>query len=64
MKLIFMPIINDDHYLAFCSVVLTLSAVIGAPFWGLLGDKIGFKNTLLSVLVFDFVVKVGGLWCK
>lgn len=59
-----MPIINDDHFLAFCSVVLTVSAIFGAPFWGYIGDKKGFKTTLLIVLLVDIAVKIFGLFCQ
>jgi MFS family permease len=59
-----MPIINDDHFLAFCSVVLTVSAIFGAPLWGYIGDKQGFKKTLLLVLVVDSIAKVLGLFCQ
>lgn len=64
MKLTFMPIINDDHYLAYCSVVLTASAIIGAPFWGSTGDKIGFKKTLFIVVIIDLICKILGLFCQ
>lgn len=64
MKLIFMPIINDDHFLAMCSIVLTVSAVFGAPFWGHFGDKKGFKFTLFLVLAFDLTTKIVGLFCQ
>jgi len=64
MKLTFMPIINDDHYLAYCSVLVTVSAIIGAPFWGAMGDKKGFKTTLLIVVVCDLVSKIIGLFCQ
>lgn len=64
MKLIFMPILNDDHFLAFCSVILTVSAIFGAPFWGYIGDKKGFKTTLLLVLMVDCVVKILGVFCQ
>ena len=64
MKLIFMPILNDDHFLAFCSVILTVSAIFGAPFWGYIGDKKGFKTTLLLVLMVDCVAKVLGVFCQ
>jgi MFS family permease len=64
MKLTFMPIINDDHYLAYCSVVVTVSAIVGAPFWGAIADKIGFKNTLLIVVICDIVSKIIGLFCQ
>ncbi len=64
MKLIFMPIINDDHFLAFCSVVLTVSAVFGAPFWGYVGDAKGFKFTLLLIILIDILAKIVGLFCQ
>lgn len=64
MKLIFLPIINDDHFLAFCSVLLTISAIFGAPFWGYVGDTKGFKYTLISVLIVDLISKIIGLFCQ
>ena len=63
MKLIFMPIINDDGYLAMCSVVLTISGMIGAPFWGVLADSKGFKKTLLFVCIVDLITKLIGVFC-
>ena len=63
MKIIFMPIIQDDGYLAMCSVVLTISGMIGAPFWGIVADKKGFKKTLLLVTITDLVTKFIGLGC-
>ena len=62
IKLIYMPIINDDHFLSYCSVIVTLSSAIGAPFWGFIGDSKGFKNTLLLILIFDLFVKIFGLY--
>jgi DHA1 family multidrug resistance protein-like MFS transporter len=64
MKLIFMPIINDDHFLASCAIVVTLSAIIGAPFWGYMGDSIGFKKTLLIILISDILCKIFGIFCS
>ena len=63
MKLIFMPIINDDHYLASCAISVTISAMFGAPFWGYVGDRKGFKPTLLTILVIDVICKFLGLFC-
>jgi len=62
-KIIYLPIINDDHYLAVCSISVTIAAICGAPFWGFLGDKYGFKKTLLFVTVIDFICKIFGLFC-
>ena len=64
MKIIFMPILNDDRFLAVCSIILTLSAVFGAPFWGLVADRLGFKKTLFLVCLADIFVKVFGLFCN
>ena len=63
VKLIFMPLINDDHYLAYCAVVVTVAAIVAAPVWGCLGDHKGFKFTLLLVVAADLAVKVLGLFC-
>ena len=62
MKIIFMPIINDDKFLAICSIILTISAIIGAPFWGLLADRFGFKKTLFMVCTVDLFCKIFGIF--
>ena len=64
MKLIFMPILNDDHFLATCAVVVTISSMISAWFWGIIGDLKGFKNTLLILIIVDIVGKTFGLFCR
>lgn len=64
MKLIFMPIINDDHYLATCAISITISAIFGAPFWGFIADRTGFKQTLLVIIAIDFIIKILGLFCQ
>ncbi len=63
MKIIFMPIINDDGYLAMCSIVLTVAGMIGGPFWGVVADHKGFKATLLLVCIADLITKILGLQC-
>jgi MFS family permease len=64
MKIIFMPIINDDGYLAMCAVILTIAGMIGAPFWGIVADRKGFKKTLLLVCLVDLATKSIGLFCS
>jgi len=64
MKIIFMPIINDDGYLAMCAVILTIAGMIGAPFWGVVADKKGFKKTLLLVCLVDLAMKILGVFCN
>jgi MFS family permease len=63
VKLIYMPLINDDHFLSYCSALVTVSAVVGAPFWGYIGDERGFKSALLILVCFDTVIKLLGVFC-
>ena len=63
MKLIFMPLINDDHYLASCAMIVTFASIVAAPLWGCIGDSKGFKFTLLLVVVSDLLCKILGLFC-
>lgn len=63
VKLVYMPIINDDHFLSYCSALVTISAVVGAPFWGYVADEKGFKATLLMLVCFDTVLKLVGVYC-
>jgi len=62
MKILFLPIINDDHFLAFCSILVTISAVGGA-FWGKIADRHGFKKTLVIIISFDIICKILGVFC-
>ena len=62
IKLIYMPIINDDHFLSYCVALVTVSAVT-SPFWGYLCDSNGFRTTLLLVTAFDSFVKIFGIYC-
>ena len=58
-----MPLINDDHFLSYCSALVTASAVVGAPLWGHIADSKGFKTTLFILVCFDTVVKFIGIFC-
>lgn len=63
VKLIYMPIINDDHFLSYCSALVTISAVVGAPLWGYIADLRGFKFTLLIIVCLDTLIKLLGVFC-
>jgi MFS family permease len=63
VKLIYMPLINDDHFLSYCSALVTVSAVVGAPLWGYVSDAYGFRTTLAAIVTFDCFVKIFGLFC-
>ena len=57
-----MPIVNDDKFLAMCAIILTISAIFGAPFCGLLADNFGFKKTLFIICVADLFFKLFGIF--
>ena len=59
-----MPIINDDHFLSYCSAIVTLSALIGAPFWGYICDLKGFQYTILLLIFIDTIIKIFGIFCE
>ena len=63
VKLIYMEYINDDHFLSYCSALVTVSALVGAPFWGYIGDLKGFKFSLMMLVIFDSFVKLFGIFC-
>jgi MFS family permease len=63
VKLIYMPFINDDHFLSYCSALVTVSAVVGAPLWGYIADAYGFRTTLTAIVAFDCMVKLFGIFC-
>jgi len=64
LKLLYMPIINDDHFLSYCAALVTVSAVVGAPLWGYIGDIKGFKFTLMVLVLLDCFVKLFGIYCS
>jgi MFS family permease len=61
-KLIYIEAINDDHFLGYCLVANTVTALIGTFLWGWLGDKFGFGKSMLWVVVIDFVFKIIGIF--
>jgi hypothetical protein len=63
LKLIYMPIINDDYFLSICAALVTVSTVVGAPLWGYIGDIKGFKFSLMVLVLADCLVKLFGIYC-
>ena len=57
-KIIFMPLINDDHFLSYCSMLCSVVAIIGAFFWGCLGDLKGVAFTILILSALDLGSKI------
>ena len=60
IKLIYMPIINDDHFLVFCAITCQAVAIFGAFIWGFIGDFKGIYTSLLIFTSFDLLIKVYG----
>ncbi len=53
-----MPIYNDDHFLAFCIIVNTVSNIFGTFLWGFIAHKIG--NIMAVGIVGSFAL-IGGI---
>lgn len=57
-KIIYMPIVNDDHFLSYCSMLCSVVAIFGAFIWGFLGDFKGVAFTILLLSILDFGSKI------
>jgi MFS family permease len=57
-KIIYMPILPDDHFLSYCIMLCSLVSIVGAFFWGWLGDLRGVAFTILILSVLDFGSKL------
>lgn len=60
-KLIYIDSINDDHFLGYCLVANTVTAILGTFVWGWLGDRRGFGKTMLYIVATDLCVKIVGI---
>jgi MFS family permease len=50
-----MPVFNNDHFLATCIVINTVSSILGTFLWGYLADKIGNITTIGIVAGFTLL---------
>ena len=62
VKLIYMSIIDDDHFLVYSIMVGVFVSTFGAFFWGYLGDQKGFFVSLLFFTVLDCISKLFGIF--
>lgn len=53
-----MPLVNDDHFLSYCSMLGSIVAVCGAFLWGYMGDLKGVAFTILLLSIFDLGSKI------
>lgn len=57
-KIIYMPLVNDDHFLSYCSMLGSVVAMCGALLWGYLGDLKGVAFTILLLSILDIGSKI------
>lgn len=57
-KIIYMPIVNDDHFLSYCSMICSIVAICSAFIWGYLGDSKGVAFTIMLLSILDFGSKI------
>ena len=53
-----MPLVNDDHFLGYSSMICSIVAILGAFLWGYLGDLKGVAFTILLLSILDFGSKI------
>ena len=58
IKIIYLPIVGDDHFLGYASMLLSIVAIGGAFIWGWLGDHKGVGYSVLVLAIADFCVKI------
>ena len=52
-KIIYVPIISDDHFLSYASMICSVVSIVGAFIWGFLGDYKGIYFTILILSILD-----------
>jgi hypothetical protein len=53
-KIIYIPVIADDHFLSYCIMLCSVVSIVGAFFWGWMGDLKGVAFTILVLSILDF----------
>jgi hypothetical protein len=57
-KIIYMPVINDDHFLSYASMVCSVVSIAGAFFWGCIADMKGIYFTIIVLSILDLGGKI------
>lgn len=60
LKIIYMPMVNNDIFLSYCAIVGSMSSIAGAFFWGYIADKHNFYVILLIFSISDAFIKLYG----
>lgn len=62
LKIIYMPIVEDDRFLVYCAMTGTAVSIFGAFLWGYIGDRYGFFQSLLGFAMVDCIIKMYGIF--
>lgn len=57
-KIIYMPVVTDDHFLSYSIMLCSIVSIVGAFLWGCLGDLKGVAFTILILSILDFGSKL------
>ncbi len=63
-KVIYMPIVNDDHFLGYCLVINTMMNILGTFFWGWLADLKGFTFSVFIAVAFNLIACTIGFFTQ
>lgn len=63
-KVIYLPIYNDDHFLAVCIIICTVSNIVGTFLWGYLAQKFGNITTMIFIVTVSLISGILGFFSK
>lgn len=64
MKIVYLPLIEDDHFLTYCVVILAVVGVCSAYAWGYICDKKGIGFCMLLLVILDTTLKIFSLFAN
>lgn len=57
-KLVYMPILQDDHLISVGLILIILSSALFSVPWGLMADRQGPPCTIITFIIIDLTVKI------
>lgn len=63
-KIIFMPILEDDHLISIGLMLIILSSAVFSIPWGFLADRKGPFFAIIAFLIIDFAAKIFACFVK
>ena len=61
LKIVYLPVVEDDHFLTYCIVILAIFGVVSAYGWGHVCDKKGIGFCMLLFVILDTALKLFSL---